>query len=198
MVTHGIPNDMIKIAGPISGIAVAPAIQQGLYPFLAKKRIAFRPVARMAAGFAALTLSMAYTTAVQRRIYRAGPCYDAPLACAGARGGGNNRTATPNQVSVLLQVPIYFAGALAEVFCLTTGTEYAYNRAPGSMKALVQAIWLAMAGLGSCLALAFTPLTTDPYLVTMYAVLTGLLGGATVLLWVLFRHVDQVEDPESE
>ncbi|KAK7749386.1 peptide transporter ptr2 [Diatrype stigma] len=192
MVTYGIPNDMIKIAGPISGIVVAPVIQKGLYPFLARRQIAFRPVARMAAGFAVLTLSMACTTAVQKRIYQAGPCYDAPLACPDARG----RT-VPNQISVFLQVPVYFAGALAEVFCLTTGTEYAYSHAPKSMKTLVQAIWLAMAGLGSCLALAFTPLAMDPYLVTMYAILTGLLGVATILLWVLFRHVDQVKD-ESE
>jgi POT family proton-dependent oligopeptide transporter len=61
------------------------------------------------------------------------------------------------------------------------------------MKTLVQAIWLAMAGIGTCLALAFTPLTKDPHLVMMYAILTGLLGGATALLWVLFRRLDNLK-----
>ncbi|KAI1454724.1 hypothetical protein F4805DRAFT_438255 [Annulohypoxylon moriforme] len=188
MVTYGIPNDMMKIAGAISGILVAPVIQKGLYPLLTRNQVSFGPIARMTVGFAILTLSMAYTTIVQKLIYDAGPCYDAPLACPAAHDHS-----MPNQVSVFLQIPIYFGGAMAEVFCLTTGTEYAYNNAPERMKTLVQAIWLGMAGVGSCLALAFTPLTRDPHLVTMYAILSGLLGGATILLWVLFRNVDNVK-----
>ncbi|KAI1089923.1 POT family-domain-containing protein [Rostrohypoxylon terebratum] len=192
MATYGIPNDMMKIAGPISGILVAPIIQQGLYPLLTRHQIAFPPISRMTLGFALLTLSMAYTTLVQNLIYTSGPCHTTPLSCPAAHD-----RAAPTQVSVFLQIPIYFSGALAEVFCLTTGTEYAYNNAPERMKTLVQAIWLAMAGIGSCLVLAFTPLTRDPYLVTMYAILSGLLGGATVLLWALFRNVDEVKE-ESE
>lgn len=192
MVTYGIPNDMMKIAGAISGIIVAPIIQKGLYPFLTKRRVSFGPIARMTVGFLMLTLAMAYTTVIQKLIYRAGPCYDTPLACAAA----NDRT-IPNQISVFLQIPIYFGGALAEVFCFTTGTEYAYNQAPKNMKTLVQAIWLAMGGVGACLALAFTPLTKDPHMVTMYAILTGLLGGASFLLWILFRGLDKVKVKED-
>jgi POT family proton-dependent oligopeptide transporter len=179
---------MLKIAGAISGIIVAPIIQKGIYPYLTKRRVSFGPIARMTVGFIFLTISMAYTTVVQKLIYHTGPCYDTPLACVAA-----NDRAIPNQISVFLQIPIYFGGALAEVFCLTTGTEYAYNNAPKSMKTLVQAIWLAMAGIGTCLALAFTPLTKDPHLVMMYAILTGLLGGATALLWVLFRRLDNLK-----
>ncbi|KAI0015921.1 POT family-domain-containing protein [Xylariomycetidae sp. FL0641] len=186
MVTYGIPNDMMKIAGAISGILVAPIIQKGLYPYLTNRNITFSPVARMTVGFIVLTASMAYTTGIQKLIYKSGPCYDHPLDCASA-----NEHTIPNQVSVFLQVPIYFGGALAEVFCLTTGTEYAYNHAPKRMKTLVQAIWLTMAGIGSLLALAFTPLTRNPHLVTLYAIMTGLLGAATVLFWVLFRNVDR-------
>ncbi|KAJ5941828.1 Proton-dependent oligopeptide transporter family [Penicillium verrucosum] len=192
MVTYGIPNDMMKIAGPISGIIIAPIVQKGLYPYVTKRRISFGPIARMTAGFIFLTLSMVYTTVIQKLIYQAGPCYDTPLSCPASNGG-----TIPNQVSVFLQVPTYFGGGLAEVFCLTTGTEYAYNHAPKSMKTLVQAIWLAMAGVGTCLALAFTPLTKDPHLVTMYAILTGLLGGATILLWILFRSLDKSKIKED-
>ncbi|KAF7716040.1 MFS-type proton-dependent oligopeptide transporter [Penicillium ucsense] len=162
MLTYGIPNEMMKIAGAIFGIFVAPIIQKGLYQFLTKRRISFGPIARMTVGFLVLTLAMAHTTGIQKLVYETGPCYDQPLACAAA----NNRS-IPNQVSVFLQIPIYFAGALAEVFCFTTGTEYAYNKVPKSMKTLVQAIWLGMGGIGALLALAFTPLTRDPHLVTM-------------------------------
>ncbi|KAK4865502.1 hypothetical protein LT330_009290 [Penicillium expansum] len=129
---------------------------------------------------------MVYTTVIQKLVYKTGPCYDTPLACAAA----NDRT-VPNQISAFLQIPTYFGGALAGVFCLTTGTEYVYNHTPKGMKTLVQATLLAMAGVGTCLALAFTPLTNDPHLATMYATLTGLLGRATILLWVLFRGLDK-------
>lgn len=192
MVTYGIPNDMIKVAGAIAGIIVAPIIQKGLYPFLTKRRISFGPIARMTVGFLVLAVAMAYTTGIQKLIYSTGPCYDNPLGCAAA----NDRT-IPNQVSVFLQLPIYFGGALAEVFCFTTGTEYAYNKAPKSMKTLVQAIWLGMGGLGALIALAFTPLTRDPHLVTMYAILTGLLGASGVLLYIIFRRLDKMKVKED-
>ncbi|KAL3421186.1 oligopeptide transporter [Phlyctema vagabunda] len=186
MITYGIPNDMLKVTGAIAGIIVAPIIQNGLYPFLEQRKIRFGPVARMTAGFAILTLCMAYTAIVQKIIYNAGPCYDHPLDCPAAEG-----RVVPNRVSVFLQIPIYFGGALTEVLCLTTGTEYAYNRAPKSMKSLVQAIWLSMSGIGSLLALALSPLSEDPRLVILYALLAGLLGISTVALWVIFGYLDK-------
>ncbi|KAB8237199.1 POT family-domain-containing protein [Aspergillus alliaceus] len=184
MTTYNIPNDMIKISGPIAGILVAPLIQKALYPYLTRHAIPFGPIARITTGFAILTLSMAYTAVVQKLIYSSGPCYDRPLAC---------EHAIPNHISVFLQIPVYVAGALAEVFCMTTGTEYAYTRAPDGMKTLVQAVWLGMAGVGTALALAFTPLTRDPELVVMYGILAGLMGGATGLFWVVFRRLDRDE-----
>lgn len=185
MMTYGIPNDMMKVTGAITGIIVAPVIQKGLYPFLTRHRIHFGPIARMTVGFGVLSLAMGYTAVVQHLIYNTGPCYDHPLACSA------DCNKTPNQISVFLQIPIYFAGELAEVFCCTTGTEYAYNRAPQSMKSLVQAIWLAMAGIGSCLALAFSPLAQDPRLVIMYSILAALLGISTMMLWLIFGHLDK-------
>ncbi|KAH9997466.1 major facilitator superfamily domain-containing protein [Xylariaceae sp. FL0662B] len=185
MITYGIPNDMMKVTGAIAGIVVAPIVQKGLYPFLTRHRVHFRPIARMTVGFGILSLAMAYTAVIQHLIYNTGPCYDYPLACPASY------SKIPNQISVFLQIPIYFAGELAQIFCCTTGTEYAYNRAPKSMKSLVQAIWYAMGGIGSCLALAFSPLAEDPRLVIMYSLLAGLLGICTVLLWLLFGHLDK-------
>ena len=187
MVTYGIPNDMLKITGALVGIVVAPIIQKGLYPYLTRHRIAFGPIARITVGFGILSLSMAYAAVIQHLIYNTGPCYSRPLNCP----AGQNKI--PNNISVFLQLPIYFTGEVAEVFCCTTGTEYAYNRAPKSMKSLVQAIWLAMAGIGSCLALGLSPLAQDPRLVTMYSILAGLMATSTVLLWLIFGHLDKEE-----
>jgi POT family proton-dependent oligopeptide transporter len=187
MVTYGIPNDMLKITGALAGIIVAPIIQKGLYPYLTRHRIAFGPIARITVGFGFLSLSMAYAAVIQHLIYNTGPCYNHPLSCA----AGHNKI--PNNISVFLQLPIYFVSEVAEVFCCTTGTEYAYNRAPQSMKSLVQAIWLATAGIGSCLAFGFSPLSQDPRLVILCSVLAGLMAASTVLLWLVFGHLDKEE-----
>ena len=77
------------------------------------------------------------------------------------------------------------------IFFCTTGTEFLYNRAPDSMKSLLQGAWFALAGIGSCLALAFNGLASDPRLVNMYSTLAGLLGASTVLMWLIFKHLDK-------
>ncbi|TVY93605.1 putative peptide transporter [Lachnellula willkommii] len=185
MVTCGIPNDMVKATGCLTNIIVAPIIQKALYPFLTRHRIHFGPIARMTLGFGLLSLAMVYAAVLQHLIYTTSPCYDHPLACP---AGGNN---TPNQISVFLQIPVYFLGEVALIFFCTTGTEYVYNKAPDSMKSLFQAVWFAMAGFGSCLALAFNGLAHDPQLVTMYSILAGLLSISTILLWLIFGDLDK-------
>lgn len=183
MVGSGVPNDTIKSLNPISIIIFTPLVQRLLYPYLTRRRIRFQPIARIAVGFALLAASMAVTTGVQQAIYSAGPCYDHPLACPASNGGQ-----IPNQVTMFLQAPIYVLGGVAEIFCYVTGLEYSYNQAPRSMRSIVQAYWLSMAGFGSVLSIALTPLAQDPHFVVMYAVLTGLMAATTVLFWVFFRR----------
>ncbi|KAB8218150.1 hypothetical protein BDV33DRAFT_192954 [Aspergillus novoparasiticus] len=97
----------------------------------------------------------------------------------------------PNQISMFLQTPIYVLGAIAGIFCFTMGTEYAYNQAPKTMKSVVQSVWMATAGVGACLAMAFTPITTDPHLVIMYSSLTGVKAVMTVLFGVFLGKHDR-------
>ena len=139
----------------------------------------------MTVDFGILSLAMGYAAIVQHLVYNTGPCYDEPLTCP----AGHNKS--PNQISVFLLIPIYFAGEVAEVFRCTTGTKYAYTRAQECMKTLVQAIWLAMAGIGSWLALALSPLAEDPSLVIMYSILARLLSISTVLMWLIFGHLNK-------
>lgn len=187
MVTYGIPNDAIKIAGAITNIIATPVVQNGLYPFLARRRIYFGPIARMTVGFGLLSASMIWAAGLQKGIYSTGPCYDHPGACL----AGIN---TPNQISVFHQIPIYALGEMSLIFFCTTGTEYAYNKAPQCMKSVLQAVWFAMTAIGSCLALAFTGLAYDPRQVIMYSILAALSGASTVLFWVVFRHLNGGKD----
>ncbi|KAG2418128.1 hypothetical protein HFD88_001229 [Aspergillus terreus] len=186
MVNSGVPNDTIKSLNPISSVLLTPVISRGLYPFLTRRRIRFGPMTRITVGFLFLTLAMVYTAVLQKLIYSASPCYDHPRTCPASDHGH-----IPNQISMFLQTPIYVLGAIAEIFCFTTGTEYAYNQAPKSMKSVVQSVWMATAGVGACLAMAFTPITKDPHLVIMYSSLAGVMAVTTVLFGVLFGKHDQ-------
>lgn len=143
-------------------------------------------MARIAMGFLFLTLAMVYTAILQKLVYSTGPCYNHPLTCPESDHGQ-----IPNQISMFLQTPIYVLSAIAEIFCFTTGTEYAYYQAPKKMKSMVQSVGMTTAGVGACLAMAFTPITKDPHLVIMYSSLAGVMAVTTVLFGAFFEKHDR-------
>src|SRR5204863_6286888 len=143
------PNDAIQAINPIACILLGPIIQKLLYPFLTKRKIPFRPIARVAVGFITTIAAMAYAAGVQRLIYNAGPCYEKPLACKASDSGR-----IPNRVNVVLQTPVYAILAFAEIFSFVTASEYAYSKAPKDMKAVVQAFTQLTAGVGASLGMA--------------------------------------------
>jgi POT family proton-dependent oligopeptide transporter len=102
---------------------------------------------------------------LQQKIYMAPPCYDHPRAdiCHGGR--------TPNHISVFLQTLVYVLIAISEILASVAGVEYAYTKAPKSMKSLVMAIYLLTVSVGTLLAMTVLPLTQDPKSVWMYLTL---------------------------
>jgi POT family proton-dependent oligopeptide transporter len=66
------------------------------------------------------------------------------------------------------------------------------------MKAIVQAISLVIAGLGSAVAMALTPVARDPYLVALYASLSVAMAITTAVFWWLFHKDDKAEAIESD
>ena len=106
---------------------------------------------------------MAYAAITQHLIYAAGPCYNAPLACPAADD------TTPNRIHVAVQTPAYFLIALSEIFASITGLEYAFTKAPPSMKSFVMSIFLLQNAFGSALGIALSPTATDPKLLWMYS-----------------------------
>lgn len=188
MLLSGIPNDLPQAFSGVACIIFGPLIQ-GLYSFLAKRRIQFSPIARLVAAFVFCGLAMAYAAIVQHLIYTSPPCYSHPLACSAS---GNEKH--PNHISIWAQIPVYFLLAIGEIFGFVTAFEYAYSKAPQDMKAVVMAFSQLTAGIASILGMAISPAAKDPNMVVMYAILAGCMEITAVLFWWKFRKLDEAEN----
>ncbi|KAL7628061.1 peptide transporter ptr2 [Parahypoxylon ruwenzoriense] len=192
----GVPNDLVQVFSPIACIILGPIIHYML-ELLAKKRIPYGPMARITTAFIFCAMAMAYSAGVQRIIYSAAPCYDRPLACP-----GSNRGTTANEVSVWLQIPVYFLLGIAEILGFVTVYEYSYNQAPQNMKSMVQAIGQLAAFVSSGLGMAIGPIAKDPNLVVMYSSISGAAALSGFLFWLCFgkqgRRAPPVENHPQE
>lgn len=191
MAGHGIPNDLMQNFDPIAIIVFVPVLDRLVYPLLRKLRIPFRPISRITLGFWVAALAMAYAAIVQHLIYSAGPCYEHPLCDASINADG---VATGNNIHIAIQTPAYMLIGISEIFASATGYEYAYTKAPPSMKSFVQSLFLLTNAFGSAIGEAFVPAAFDPAILWMYV---GLAIGAFLcgcLIFALFHKYNETED----
>ncbi|KAK9468052.1 POT family-domain-containing protein [Lipomyces arxii] len=189
METHGIPNDIMQNIDPIAIIIFIPICDKFLYPALRKIGIPFRPITRIFFGFMFAALAMAYAAIVQQIIYNAGPCYEYPLMCDASNGG-----TIPNRVHVAIQTPAYFLIAMSEIFASVTGLEYAYTKAPVSMKSFVMSMFLLTNAFGAAIGIAISPASKDPGLVWSYTVLACVTLFFGCMFFLLFKKYNKDED----
>ena len=188
MQTHGIPNDLLPNINSITVIIFLPIAIHFLYPFLRRHHVAMAPIARMTTGFFFESLGMAWAAGVQSWIYASPPCYNHPRACPASNGG-----AIPNAVNVGVQAPVYFFEGIGEIFASPAAYEYAFTKAPKSMKSIIQAIYALCAAAGSVIGLALNPTYKDPHLLGMYAGLAGAMFVAMVVHFAVFFRYDRRE-----
>ncbi|KAI5783693.1 putative MFS peptide transporter Ptr2 [Geopyxis carbonaria] len=193
METHGFPNDLMMLLNPVSILILLPFVDRLLYPFLRRTGLEMHPITRMTTGFCLESLAMAYAAIVQHLVYSAGPCYSSPRACAAS--GPHN---APNRINVFIQTPIYTTEGFGEIFCTAAGYEYAFTKAPPSMKSLIQALFMATATIGTMFGWALTPLYRDPRLVIMYSTLAAMMAGTMVVGWLGLRKYKKLDDVRSE
>ncbi|KAL9031331.1 MAG: hypothetical protein Q9180_006815, partial [Flavoplaca navasiana] len=185
---HGVPNDMIQAFSGVACILIGPAIQY-LFSFLAKRRIAFGPIARIAVAFFFCGGAMAYSAGVQKLIYNTKPCYNRPRACLASEDGR-----LPNDINVWVQIPVYFILAVGEIFGFVTASEYAYSKAPPDMKTIVQALVQLTACVGSALGMALSPVAKDPEVLVMYSCIAGVMVLAAMLFYWRFKKYDKIDE----
>jgi len=187
---HGIPNDLMQNFDPIAIIVFLPIVDQWLMPTLRKHKIPFPPINRIVAGFWIGSMAMVYACIIQYYIYKAGPCYGQPLCDADMVGGVHQG----NNIHIAAQTGAYVLIGVSEIFASVTGLEYAYTKAPPSMKSFVQSMYLLTNAFGSAISEAFNPLLYDPAIEYLFAGLAVASFIAGCLIWWLFHHLNAEED----
>lgn len=150
-----------------------------------------RPMQRITIGFILASLSLAYAAIVQHLIYSAGPCYKEPLECAAV---ANSDEPIPNHVHIVVQTPAYVFIGVSEIFISVTGLEYAYTKAPPSMKSFVQSLYLLTNAFGSALSETLVPVLVDPKIIWMYTGVSCFAFGTAIVFWIIFHHYDKDEE----
>jgi len=188
---HGMPNDLMQNFDPISIIIFIPILDRLVYPALRRARIELKPIARITIGFVLAALCLAYAAIVQHIIYSSGPCYGHPGGCPAGLDGASP---LPNHVHIAVQTPAYVFIGVSEIFISVTGLEYAYTKAPPSMKSFVQSLYLFTNAIGSALNEAFVPATGDPAIMWMYTGISIATCAVAGIFWFTFHHYDQQEE----
>jgi POT family proton-dependent oligopeptide transporter len=187
---HAIPNDLMQNFDPIAIIVFIPLLELTVYPLLRKLHLPFKPITRIALGFIVAALAMMYAAIVQHLIYAAGPCYDSPLCDASIVDGvkqGNN-------IHIAIQTPAYILIGISEIFASVSGLEYAYTKAPPSMKSFVQSMYLLTTAFGSAIGEALTPVAYDPAILWMFVGLACASFVAGGVFFAVFRHLNDKEE----
>lgn len=187
---HGIPNDLMQNFDPIAIIVLIPILDKLVYPLLQKMHVPFKPITRITVGFMVAAIAMMYAAIVQHLIYTTGPCYDAPFCDASIVDG----QATGNDVHIAIQTPAYIFIGVAEIFLNVSGLEYAYTKAPASMKSFVQSMYLLTNAFGSAIGIALSTVAYDPAILWMYVGLCVTSMITAVIFFVLFRNLNARED----
>ena len=186
---YGIPNDLMQIFNPVACLVLGPLIQRGVFPLLRRMGISFGAIARVSMGCLIMAAAMGYAAGNQHLIYSYEPCYDHPRACPAARGPDGK--VVGNNISVWIQIPVWFITATGEILGFATISEIAYEMSPRNMKSLMQSVTQFTAGLATVVGIALSPLTKDPTLVILYSLIAGLTSLAAILFWLFFKKLDR-------
>jgi POT family proton-dependent oligopeptide transporter len=189
---HGMPNDEMQNFDPISILVFIPILDRIVYPIMRRAGYELRPMLRISIGFALASFSLAWAAGMQHLIYINGPCYGAPLACPAAVQPDGEKIG--NNVHIAIQTPAYIFIGVSEIFISVTGLEYAYTKAPASMKSFVQSLYLFTNAFGSALNEALVPVLVDPKILWMYTGVSIFAFCTAIIFYLIFRHYDADEE----
>ncbi|KAE8143625.1 POT peptide transporter [Aspergillus pseudotamarii] len=182
MNTHGIPNDMMGCLNPITILVAVPLFERFIYPTLHRFHIKFKPISRITTGFLLASCAMALAAGLQELIYETSPCQRNPTAdrCKG--------------ISLLLQIPVYCLMGLSELLAMLSGMEYAYTKAPKSMRSIIMSLFLLAGAFGSSIGVSLSPTSVDPKVLIEYVSLSATMLVAAITFFLCFRKYNRMEE----
>ncbi|KAI5290041.1 peptide transporter ptr2 [Ascosphaera aggregata] len=189
MELHGMPNDIMQNIDPLTIIIFIPIIDRLVFPFIRKRfGVAIKPITRITLGFFFIAVAMAYAAIVQHLIYTSPPCYRFPKSseCLGGE--------VPNKVHVVVQTPAYFFVAISEIFASVTGMEYAFTKAPESMKSFVMSMFLLTNAFAAAVGIGLSRAAKHPHLHWLYTALACASVAAGTVFWLLYSQYNKTED----
>lgn len=182
MKLNGLPNEVVSNLDPFALLILIPVCDFGVYPLLRRFKINFSPIKRITAGFFTGAAAMIWSTLIQYYIYKQSACGDHASDCE------------PVQISVWAQSGAYILIALSEIFASITSLEYAFSKAPKSMRSMVQAVALFMSAIAAAIGEGFVSVSEDPLLIWNYGSMAVLAFVAGCVFYVQFRGLDREED----
>ncbi|KAF1964681.1 oligopeptide transporter [Bimuria novae-zelandiae CBS 107.79] len=184
MSLHGIPNDLLHNLDPIAIIILVALLDLLVYPALRKAGIRFTPIKKIFTGFMLATAGMIWAAILQLYIYRKSPC------------GVMMEVNEPckSDINLWAQTGIYVIIAMSEIMASVVSLEYAFTKAPKSMRSIVQAFSLFTSSISAALGEAFTPLSEDPHLVWNYVSVAIICFVAGWAFWFTYKDMDRDED----
>ncbi|PLB41616.1 putative POT peptide transporter [Aspergillus candidus] len=188
MNTHGVPNDMMGFCNPATILIAVPLFETVIFPMLRRFNIRFKPISRMTTGFFIKACAIAYAAILQELIYRASPCQRSPEI----EGCGETRRG--EKISIFLQVPVYSMIGLSEFFAVLSGMEYAYTKAPQSMRSIVSALFLLMSAIGAALGITLSPVSVDPTVLIEFISLSAVMFVTAIAFFLCFRRYNRAEE----
>ncbi|KIV76901.1 hypothetical protein PV11_08751 [Exophiala sideris] len=186
---EGVPPEIVSNLDPLALVVLIPICDLVIYPALQRWGIKFTPIKKITLGFWVGAAAMVYAAFLQNYIYNHNVCGRHP-----SEGLPDGSDCPPADISIWAQTPVYVLIAISEILASITGLEYAFTKAPKSMRSMVQAFTLLMMALANVIGEALLSLSTDPLLVWNYACMAAIAFVAGWLFWRSHRHLDREED----
>ncbi|KAI1267890.1 POT peptide transporter [Xylariaceae sp. FL1019] len=172
MNTLGLPNDFLAGSiNPISILVLLPFFDRILYPALRRWGVSFLPVTRITCGFIVMSGAIALAAGLQSLVYKS----------------------PPHSVNFFSILPIYVLTGLSEILAFLSSMEYAYTKAPKSMKSLIASINLLSAAVGSALGLALSPTSNYAQVLVQFASLSGVMFALATIFYIVFSKYNKKE-----
>ncbi|KAI8872626.1 PTR2-domain-containing protein, partial [Ramicandelaber brevisporus] len=176
-------SDQLNVANSLVIVIAIPIIDRIIFPFLRGTcGLRLGPITRISIGFAICVSAFIYASVLQSFVYKTGPYYDFT--------GPDVTDDSANDISVWIQLPPYILIGISEIFASVTGLEFAFKRAPYSMKSIVMALFLFTSCLGSLIGMILAIWSYDPLFTNIFAAQSALLAVEGIAFYFLFRKYD--------